>query len=71
MGLEAKKIAYKVINITPGIDQIDIFRIFGQRQVPVIVDVDKIIADSTAILHYLDDIEKEPKCCQKSLRKLP
>lgn len=52
--LDYKQLPYKVIEVTPGIGQIDIFRLSGQRQVPVLKDSTEIIPDSTAIARYLD-----------------
>lgn len=52
--LDYKGLAYRKIEVTPGIGQIDLFRLSGQRQVPVLKDGNEIIADSTAIAEYLD-----------------
>lgn len=66
--LDYKGLTYRKIEVTPGIGQLDLFRLSGQRQVPVIKDGSQIIADSTAIADYLDEtypdrpiIPKEPK----------
>ncbi len=61
MALNAKNVSYKTIDITPGIGQVRIFRISGQRQVPVLVDEDNIIANSSDILKYLDTKFPTPK----------
>ncbi len=52
--LDYKGLAYRKIEVTPGIGQLDLFRISGQRQVPVLKDGNTIVADSTAIALYLD-----------------
>ncbi len=52
--LDYKGLAYRKIEITPGIGQVDLFRLTGQRQVPVLKDGNKYISDSTAIAKYLD-----------------
>lgn len=52
--LDYKGLEYKKIEVTPGIGQLDVFKISGQRQVPVLKDGDTVIADSTEIALYLD-----------------
>lgn len=52
--LDYKGLEYKKIEVTPGIGQLEVFKISGQRQVPVIKDGDTVIADSTEIALYLD-----------------
>lgn len=52
--LDYKGLAYRKIEVTPGIGQIDVYRLSGQRQVPVLKDGNTTIADSTAIAFYLD-----------------
>ncbi|HTL89968.1 MAG TPA: glutathione S-transferase family protein [Leptolyngbya sp.] len=52
--LDYKGLPYRKIEVTPGIGQIELFQMSGQRQVPVIKDGSEIIADSTAIAEYLD-----------------
>lgn len=52
--LDYKGLEYKKIEVTPGIGQIEVFKISGQRQVPVLKDGDTVIADSTEIALYLD-----------------
>ena len=60
MALNAKKVSYKSIETTPGIGQLSIFRLSGQRKLPVLVDKETVIADSSAIIRYLDSQNKEP-----------
>lgn len=52
--LDYKGLAYRKIEVTPGIGQLDLFKLSGQRQVPVLKDGAQVIADSTAIALYLD-----------------
>lgn len=66
--LDYKGLPYRKIEVTPGIGQLDLFRLSGQRQVPVLKDATEVIADSTAIAKYLDQryperplIPDEPK----------
>jgi glutathione S-transferase len=54
MILDYKGLQYKKIEVIPGVGQLEIFRLSGQRQVPIIKDGNTIIADSTAIALYLD-----------------
>jgi glutathione S-transferase len=52
--LDYKGLPYRKVEVTPGIGQLDLYRMSGQRQVPVIKDGTEVIADSTAIALYLD-----------------
>ncbi|MGC1306383.1 MAG: glutathione S-transferase family protein [Phormidesmis sp.] len=52
--LDYKQLPYKAIEVTPGLGQIELYRMSGQRQVPVLKDGDEIVPDSTAIARYLD-----------------
>ncbi|MEM1367685.1 MAG: glutathione S-transferase family protein [Cyanobacteria bacterium P01_H01_bin.15] len=52
--LDFKGLDYQKIEVTPGIGQIELLRLSGQRQVPVLQDGDLVIADSTEIAFYLD-----------------
>ena len=53
--LDYKQLPYKAIEVTPGVGQIDLFRLSGQRRVPVLKDGTEVIPDSTAIARYLDE----------------
>jgi glutathione S-transferase len=46
--------------VVPGIGQLDLFRLSGQRQVPVLVDGATVIADSTAIALHLEEAHPLP-----------
>ncbi|MGB3495767.1 MAG: glutathione S-transferase family protein [Elainellaceae cyanobacterium] len=52
--LDYKELDYRKVEVTPGVGQIEIFKLSGQRQVPVLKDGTEVIADSTAIAFYLD-----------------
>jgi glutathione S-transferase len=52
--LDYKGLAYRKIEVVPGVGQLDLFRLSGQRKVPVLKDGNTVIADSTAIALYLD-----------------
>jgi glutathione S-transferase len=52
--LDYKGLEYRKIEVTPGIGQVELFRLTGQRQVPVLKDGNRYIADSTEIAKYLD-----------------
>lgn len=58
--LAAKQLAYNVVEVTPGVGQLELYRLSGQRQVPVLVDGAEVIADSTAIAQYLEAKVPEP-----------
>lgn len=52
--LAAKQLDYSVVEVVPGIGQLELFRLSGQRQVPVLVDGTDVVADSTAIALHLE-----------------
>lgn len=52
--LDYKGLPYRKIEVTPGVGQLDLYRMSGQRQVPVLKDGNQVIADSTAIAEYLE-----------------
>ncbi|NJN74032.1 MAG: glutathione S-transferase family protein [Limnothrix sp. RL_2_0] len=52
--LDYKGLEYKKIDVTPGIGQLDLYKMSGQRQVPVLKDGETVISDSTEIAFYLD-----------------
>ncbi|HEY9667811.1 MAG TPA: glutathione S-transferase family protein [Coleofasciculaceae cyanobacterium] len=52
--LDYKGLAYRKIEVTPGVGQLEVFQLSGQRKVPVLKDGDTVISDSTAIAMYLD-----------------
>lgn len=52
--LDYKGLEYKKIEVIPGVGQLELFRLSGQRQVPILKDGETVIADSTEIAFYLD-----------------
>ncbi|MDX2229391.1 MAG: glutathione S-transferase family protein [Leptolyngbyaceae cyanobacterium bins.349] len=52
--LDYKGLEYRKIEVTPGLGQMELVRMSGQRQVPVLKDGNEVIADSTAIAEYLE-----------------
>ena len=60
MVLQAKGLSYRTVEVTPGIGQVAVFRLSGQRQVPVLVDGDTVLADSSTISRHLDLAGGEP-----------
>lgn len=52
--LDYKQLPYTTVEVTPGVGQIDLYRMSGQRQVPVLKNGSEVIADSTAIARYLE-----------------
>ena len=65
MVLEAKSLNYRVIEINPIIGQVSIFRLSGQKQVPVLVDGDNVIVDSSAIIRHLEKLHPNPQLIPK------
>ncbi len=60
MILQAKSLSFRTVEVTPGVGQIDVFRLSGQRQVPVLVDGDVVVPDSSAIALHLEQRCPEP-----------
>ncbi|MEL0170751.1 MAG: glutathione S-transferase family protein [Synechococcus sp.] len=58
--LAAKGLSYSVKDVTPGVGQIELFQLTGQRQVPVLRDGEQLIADSSAIAMHLESKHPEP-----------
>ena len=62
MALHAKRLSYRVEEVKPGIGQIEIFQISGQKQLPIIIDDNnQIISDSSNICEYIDNKNKTNK----------
>jgi glutathione S-transferase len=55
-----KRLTATVVEVAPGLGQLQLFRLSGQRQVPVLVDGDEVIADSTAIALHLEERCPDP-----------
>jgi len=58
--LAAKQLDYTVVEVVPGLGQLELFRLSGQRQVPVLVDGTEVVADSTAIALHLEQRHPTP-----------
>jgi len=58
--LAAKGLTYTVVEVVPGLGQLEVFRLSGQRQVPVLVDGGDVVSDSTAIALHLERRHPEP-----------
>lgn len=58
--LSVKGLAHSLVEVTPGLGQLELFRLSGQRQVPVLIDGGEVIPDSTAIALYLEERHPEP-----------
>ena len=58
--LAAKRRDYSVVEVVPGVGQLELYRLSGQRQVPVLVDGPEVIADSTAIALHLEARHPQP-----------
>ncbi|MFN9619492.1 MAG: glutathione S-transferase family protein [Synechococcaceae cyanobacterium] len=58
--LARKGLDHTVVEVTPGLGQLELFRLSGQRQVPVLIDGGEVIADSTAIALHLEERHPEP-----------
>ncbi|MEO1070578.1 MAG: glutathione S-transferase family protein [Cyanobacteria bacterium J06638_6] len=52
--LDYKQVPYRKVEVTPGVGQVEIFQMSGQRQVPVLKDGEQVIPDSTAIAFHLE-----------------
>ena len=52
--LDYKGLTYRKIEVTPGVGQVELYQMTGQRKVPVLKDGSRIVADSTEIAKYLD-----------------
>ena len=63
MALHAKNLKYRVEEISPALGQIEIFKISGQKQLPVIMDENgQIISDSSTICEYIDTKNTNNSC---------
>ena len=58
--LAIKGLSTSVVEVIPGLGQLELFRLSGQRQVPVLIDGGEVIADSTAIAFHLEERHPEP-----------
>jgi glutathione S-transferase len=58
--LHLKDLPYEVVEVLPLLTQHQVERASGQRRVPVLVDGDTTVADSTEIALYLDTLRPDP-----------
>ncbi|NJL82202.1 MAG: glutathione S-transferase family protein [Chloroflexaceae bacterium] len=58
--LDYKGLEYRKIEVTPGVGQMELYRLSGQIQVPVLKDGDMVVADSTEIALYLERKYPDP-----------
>jgi len=58
--LELKRLAYQVDPITPFFGNEEFGRLSPLRRIPVMVDGDLVLTDSTVICEYLDEVHPEP-----------
>jgi glutathione S-transferase len=58
--LAFKQLSFTPVEVAPGVGQVDLYRLSGQRQVPVLVDGSEVIADSTAIALHLEQKHPDP-----------
>lgn len=59
LALAHKRLAVEWVDVDPD-DRSEVERISGQPLVPVLVHRDRVVADSTAILRYLEELQPEP-----------
>ncbi|WP_437665938.1 glutathione S-transferase family protein [Sorangium sp. So ce1182] len=52
--LDFKGLEYRIVEHRPGLEQLAIYRLSGQRRLPVIEHDGKVVADSTEIALYLE-----------------
>ena len=58
--LAYKGLEVTLVEVVPGVGQLELFRLSGQRQVPVLVEGGDVVADSTAIALYLEERHPTP-----------
>jgi glutathione S-transferase len=58
--LAFKGLEVTIVEVTPGLGQLELFRLSGQRQVPILVDGGTVVADSTAIALHLEASHPDP-----------
>lgn len=59
LGLAHKGIAADWLDVDPT-DRAEVERVSGQPLVPVLVDGDRVVSDSTRILRYVEELQPEP-----------
>ena len=66
--LEAKGIAYEVDHIVPFFGNDAFSKLSPLRRIPVLVDGDLVLTDSTVICEYIDDLKPEPALYPTDIR---
>ena len=66
--LELKGIAYEVDHIVPFFGDDRFTKLSPLRRIPVLVDGDLVLTDSTVICEYLEDLKPEPALYPKDVR---
>jgi glutathione S-transferase len=66
--LEAKGIAYEVDHIVPFFGDDRFSKLSPLRRIPVLVDGDLVLTDSTVICEYIEDLKPEPALYPKDIR---
>ena len=60
LALAHKQLDVEWIEVDPG-DRSEVERVSGQPLVPVLVDRDRVVVDSTTILRHLEELRPEPR----------
>ena len=60
LALAHKGLAVDWVDVDPA-DRTEVDRVSGQSLVPVLVDGDRVVSDSTEILRYLEELSPEPR----------
>jgi glutathione S-transferase len=60
LALAHKRLEVEWIEVDPG-DRTEVERVSGQPLVPVLLDGDRIVVDSTEILQHLEELQPEPR----------
>jgi glutathione S-transferase len=68
LALELKAIAYEIDPLVPFFGNDAFTRLSPLRRIPVLVDGDLVLTDSTVISEYLDDLKPEPKLYPADIR---
>jgi glutathione S-transferase len=68
LALELKGIAYEIDPIVPFFGNDAFSKLSPLRRIPVLVDGDLVLTDSTVISEYLDDLKPEPRLYPADIR---
>ncbi len=69
MSMEFKSLKYKIVGVTPGIEQLNIFLMLGQHRVPLLVDGDILLNDSSTTIRNLETISPNKKLIPQKPKK--